>query len=223
MKQESGRSLKSLNMKWLVMLASLDVLAVILFIAPELVESASWSRLAVLRGAVTVLLPVVVLLLTGLLSHDAKAMLVFWRFANPLPGSRAFIEYAPSDARIDMAALRRNVGDLPSDAREQNQKWFRLYRVVGDELTVAEAHRMYLLYRDMAAMSLPLIVLIPMGLLIVGSSLVSLALSAVLFAVQYLVCCLGAQNSGKRFVCNVLAIHATKRVAAAKVDAAKVR
>ncbi|EHP42302.1 hypothetical protein OR16_15274 [Cupriavidus basilensis OR16] len=104
--------LKDANIKWLVMLAVLDAAVVLLFIAPELVDA---SKMAILRASASPLLPVVVLLLTGLLSHEAKARLVYWRIRNPLPGSQAFTKYAPADARTDMKALARNVGALPTD------------------------------------------------------------------------------------------------------------
>lgn len=219
MKADPDRSLKSLNMKWLVMLASLDVLVVLLFVAPEFIKDASWNSVAVMRGLVTALLPVLVLLFTGLLSHNVKAILVYWNVTNPLPGCQAFTRHAPADVRIDMVALKKNVGELPTDAAEQNKKWFKLYRMVGDDMTVVEAHKMYLLYRDMAAMSLPLIVMIPLGLYFVGASTSASWVSAGLFVVQFVVCCLCARNSGTRFVCNVLAIHSTKKVTAANTAA----
>jgi hypothetical protein len=209
MKQDPGRSLKSLNMKWLVMLASLDVFVVLLFAAPEFIEDAAWSSVVVVRGLVTALIPVFVLLLTGLLPHNIKAILVYWKVRNPLPGCQAFTRHAPSDIRVDMVALEKNVGELPTDAAEQNKKWFKLYRMVSDDKTVVESHRMYLLYRDMAAMSLPLIALIPMGLHFMGASASTLWISAGLVATQFGVCCLCARSSGIRLVCNVLAIHST--------------
>lgn len=43
-KAAPDRSLKSLNMKWLVMLASLDVLAVLVFVAPEFLKDACGGR-----------------------------------------------------------------------------------------------------------------------------------------------------------------------------------
>lgn len=211
-KPKSERSLKSLNMKWLVMLASLDVVIVLLFVAPEFIKDTTWSTVAVMRGLVTALLPVIVLLFTGMLSHDIKARLVYWKWTNPYPGCEAFSRHGPADARIDMVALKKNVGDLPSDAAEQNKKWFKLYKLVGDDKAVVEAHRLYLMYRDMAAMSLPLVALVPLGLWLSGAPLSAFWITALVFAIQFVVCCLGARNSGTRFVCNVLSIHSTKKI-----------
>lgn len=209
---DSDRSLKSLNMKWLVMLASLDVVIVLLFVAPEFIKDASWGTVAVMRGLVTALLPVIVLLLTGLLSHEVKARLVYWKWANPYPGCAAFSRHGPADDRIDMVALKKNVGDLPSEAAEQNKKWFKLYKLVGDDKAVVEAHKLYLMYRDMATMSLPLVVMVPLGLWLGSAPPSTLWTTALMFAIQFVVCCLGARNSGTRFVCNVLSIHSTKKI-----------
>jgi hypothetical protein len=67
-------ALKAANIKWLVMLAVLDAAVVLLFIAPGLVDA---GKLAILRAGATAVLPVFVLLLTGLLSHEAKARIVY--------------------------------------------------------------------------------------------------------------------------------------------------
>jgi hypothetical protein len=204
-------ALKAANLRWLVMLAVLDAAMVLLFVAPELVNA---GMLAILRASASTLLPVVVLLLTGLLSHEAKARLVYWKIANPLPGSQVFTKHAPADARIDMAALVENVGELPNDPRAQNAKWYKLYRLVSDDAAVAHAHKLYLMYRDMAAMSLLLIPLVPAALWYAGASPSSRWIAGGLLALQYVACAIGASHSGTRFVCNVLAIHSTKKVKA---------
>jgi hypothetical protein len=203
--------LKTANMKWLVMLAALDAAVVLLLLAPEL--EIGWKAVALRAGAAS-LLPVVVLLLTGLLSHEAKARLVYWKIANPLPGSTAFTKHAPADVRIGMKALARNVGALPTDPGEQNAKWYKLYRLVSDDSAVAHAHRLYLMYRDMAAMSLLLVPLLPAAILYAGAPSTGAWNVAALMAVQYLACVISARHSGRRFVCNVLAIHSTKKVTA---------
>jgi hypothetical protein len=133
-------ALKASNIKWLVMLAVLDAAVVLLFITPELVDA---GKLALLRASVTPLVPVAVLLLTGLFSHEAKARLV-----------------------------------------------------------------------DMAAMSLLLIPLVPAALWYAGAPPASRWIAGGLFALQYVVCAIGARHSGTRFVCNVLAVHSTTKVKA---------
>jgi hypothetical protein len=216
MKTVSDRSVKSHNIKWLVLLAVLDIVVVLLFLAPELIEGATLSGLVAMRSLGTTLLPVVVLLLTGLLPPEVKAMLVFWKVSNPLPGCEAFTKHGLADPRIDIAALKKNVGALPTDPAEQNARWYKLYRMVADDRAVSEAHKLYLMYRDMAAMSLPLIVLVPLGLRLAGASASTSWIAAALFAFQFLACALGARHNGIRLVCSVLAVHSVRKVTAPK-------
>jgi hypothetical protein len=207
-----SEALKAANIKWLVMLAVLDGAAIFLFVSPELLDA---SKLVLLRASATAVLPVIILLLTGLLSHEAKARLVYWKIANPLPGSAAFTKHGPKDSRIDMTALAKNVGGLPTDSSEQNAKWYKLYRLVQNDTAVTHAHRLYLMYRDMAAISLLLVPLVPAGLWYAGAPPASRWIAGGLLALQYVVCAISARHSGTRFVCNVLAIHSTKKVKAA--------
>ena len=53
MKPVPDRSLKSLNITWLVMLAVLDMIVVVLFVAPEVIKETTWNQLAVMRGLAT--------------------------------------------------------------------------------------------------------------------------------------------------------------------------
>lgn len=216
MKADPDRSLKAQNMKWLVLLAVLDMIVVFLFVAPEIVKEATWNQLGVMRGLAVTVLPVVVLLLIGLLSHHVKAILVYWRIKNPMPACEAFTRHGPGDIRIDMAALKKIVGELPTDPTEQNRKWFKLYKMVGDDKAVVEAHKMYLMYRDMAAMSLPLIVLVPIGLYFGGATTSALWIAVLFFGMQLAVCSMAARNSGTRLVCTVLSVHSVKKISAAK-------
>jgi hypothetical protein len=201
--------LKAANMKWLAGLAAFDIAVVLFFVAPDLIDA---SMLALLRAGSATALPVLVLLFTGLLSHEAKARLVFWKIVNPLPGSAAFTKHAPADARIDMKALAKNVGALPTEPGEQNKRWYKLYRQVDSDAAVTEAHKLYLMYRDMAAMSLLLIPLMPTALWYAGAAPANRRVAGGLFAPQYVLCAINARHSGARFVCNVLAVHSTKKV-----------
>ena len=85
----------------------------------------------------------------------------------------------------------------------------------------AEAHKLFLMYRDMAVMSLALVVLVPVALLVVGAASPAPWLAAGLFVLQYLVTALSARWSGIRFVCNVLAVHSARKVATPKASATK--
>jgi hypothetical protein len=221
MKNNGERSLKSLNMKWLVLLAIADVLVALFFLAPELVAGASLTQVGIGRVLTTTVMPVVVLLIVNVLPHDVKSMLVYWKPLGVLPGTEAFTKYGPADPRIDMAALKRNVGTLPTEANEQNSKWYKLFKLVGDEPEVAEAHKLFLMYRDMAVMSLALVALAPVALLGMGAASSAPWLAAGLFVIQYFVTALSARWSGVRFVSNVLAIHSARKVTAPKASTAK--
>jgi len=216
MKNNAERSLKSLNMKWLVLLAAADVLFVLLFVAPDLLNGVTLTQIGIGRVLATTVTPVVVLLIVNVLPHDVKSMLVYWKPLGVLPGCEAFTKYGPRDPRIDMAALKKNVGALPTESTEQNSKWYKLYKQVPNEPEVQEAHKLFLMYRDMAVLSLPLVALVPLSLNVAGAPNSTPALAAVLFVVQYLLTALSARWSGIRFVCNVMAIHSARKITPAK-------
>ena len=208
-------------MKWLVLLAAADVLFVLLFVAPDLMNGVTLTQIGIGRALATTVMPVIVLLIVNVLPHDVKSMLVYWKPLGVLPGCEAFTKHGPRDPRIDMAALKKNVGALPTESTEQNSKWYKLYKQVPSEPEVREAHKLFLMYRDMAVLSLPLVTLVPLSLNVAGASNSTLALAAGLFIIQYLLTALSARWSGIRFVCNVLAIHSARKIAAAKASIPK--
>jgi len=205
------KSLKSLNLGWLWGVVAIDAIALVLLAFPGLLTPTTMKDVAWLRALGAAVAPVVVLLLTSLLSSDAKAVLVFWRLSETLPGHRAFSVYALKDARINMDSLRNNVGAFPENPREQNTMWYKLYKKVESEVTVAQAHRHYLLFRDLAAISL---LLAPISVLLLysfGASTASSGLALALLVAQYAATAVAARNNGIRLVTNVLALHAVKR------------
>lgn len=203
---KTSRSLKSENMKWLVMLATFDAVCLVGFAIPELVSGVAPGTLTIARTSLTAAAPVLVLLLTGSMSSDFKASLVFWRWNDPLPSSEAFSRYAHKDQRVDVAGLERKLGMLPSVGREQSAAWYRLYREHADATPVAENHKLFLLYRDMAAMTLPLIVVVPAVLLWLGSTTRVSMGALLLLLLQFFAAVAGARHNGVRMVCTVLAL-----------------
>jgi hypothetical protein len=157
----------------------------------------------------TLVLPVVVLLLTGALPHNLKASLVYWKIKNVLPAHEAFTKHGPSDPRVDMAALQVHIGELPTVPSEQNRLWFKLYKATENALTVLEAHKMYLLYRDMAAISFLLLIAAPAGVYLSGFGLAAGMATAAIFALQYVIAAISARHSGIRLVTTVMSIHST--------------
>lgn len=204
----SPRSLKAAGLPWLVSLVAFDILLIFVFVFPDVIGALSMAQLTVARATVALVLPVAVLLLSGLLSHRIKASLVYWKLTDALPAHAAFTKHGPADARTDMAALRKKIGDFPAIPAEQNRLWFKLFKAVETEPAVVEAHKMYLLYRDMAAISVLLLVAVPVSLYFDGTAGFAAGAVAGIFALQYLMAAVAAQHKGIRLVTNVLAIYA---------------
>lgn len=212
-------ALKSLNYKWYVALAMADAILLALFVAPELVTMATATQLGVYRALSAALIPVLVLLIVNVLPSNVKAMLVYWKPLGVLPGCEAFTKHGPADPRVDMVQLKKNVGALPTDAEAQNSKWFRLYKLVENQIEIAAVQKDFLMYRDMAVLSLPLILFAPLGLFFADASENAMWGAAGLFFTQYLLTAISARHAGERFVCNVLAIHSAKKVTARRPTA----
>ena len=153
--------------------------------------------------------PVAMLLLTSLLSPHIKAVLVYQRFVDTLPGHRAFSVLAPRDPRINLESLVKNIGTLPVDGKEQNTKWYMLYKKVESEMAVMQANQHYLLFRDLAALSL-LATLFSVFIYILGIADTLSCTAFVLFLFQYLATRIAAENNGNSLVTNVLALHSSK-------------
>ena len=216
------KSLKSQNMKWLSMLATADLIAILLFFVPNLSTGASIEELGGWKLATTVIAPIVVLLVVNVLPQSLKTTLVYWKPLGWLPGTEAFTKYALRDPRISLKTLRQHVGHLPTDGGEQNAKWYSLYKLVEDAPEIAEAQKNYLMYRDMAALSLPFVVLSPILLYCAGATKTALLFGTFLFLVQYMLTAISARWSGIRFVTNVLAVHSSRDVSKpAKTPASK--
>ena len=158
-----------------------------------------------LKALLGLVLPLVTLVLDGIVSADAKAILVYWRLRDPLPGSQAFTKHGPADPRVDMESLERVYGSFPAPANEQNQLWYRIFKAVEDQPSISQAHRTSLLTRDLANLSFALA---PLGAILGAALRVGMlpwALLVAVLAVQYLVLRKVAVNSGRRFVTTVLA------------------
>jgi hypothetical protein len=148
----------------------------------------------------------VVGLLTSQIPSETKARLIFMRRRDPLPGCRAFTHYAQQDARIDTQRLTQIVVNLPSEPREQNATWYRLYRAVQEDPAVIDAHRQFLFARDYATMMVMLaLALLPLAVFLSDGARPVLVLGA-LFLIQTAIAIRAARVNGERLVCNVLAL-----------------
>ncbi len=208
----SSKTLKGRNLAWLVATLVLDCLVLLVWAFPTAVEELTPTRLGAIRGSLTTLLPIPALLLSSLISANAKAILVFWRIKYPLPGSRAFSVHAPADHRIDLEKLKKHVGEFPVDERDQNSKWYGLYKQVDADPSVADSHKNYLLFRDIATMSIILSLAVPVAMYFNGIDLTRILICVGWFLGQYLISAFAARNAGIRFVQNVLALHASEKI-----------
>ncbi|MBD9663218.1 MULTISPECIES: hypothetical protein [unclassified Variovorax] len=212
MKDYSSKTLKGRNLAWLVATLVLDVLVLLVIAFHTAIDELTPTKVAIIRASLTTLLPIPALILSSLISSDHKAILVFWRLQHPLPGARAFSVHAPADPRIDLEKLKKNVGEFPSAQREQNSKWYGLYKQVDSDSSVVDSHKNYLLFRDIAAMSLLLVPALPLVMHLNGVDSTRISVSAVWFLGQYLITAFAARTTGIRFVQNVLAVHASRKV-----------
>lgn len=160
-------------------------------------------------GLVSVLMlvaSIVVAAIEDLPGPDAKAVLIFWRRRNPLPGCRAFDKSnLDRDTRINQDRLRQVVGGkFPRTARDQNSTWYALHKSLAKDVTVQAMHFGYLAFRDLAWLSIVLAVLALLSVALHPQSVVRLAVSSGAFLVAYLVFRGAAMKRGHRFVNQVL-------------------
>jgi hypothetical protein len=151
---------------------------------------------------------IIVGILTALFNENTKARLVFWRWRDPLPGCRAFSEYAPRDPRFTMDQLKKAINintDLPTDPHEQNALWYKLYAPMQNQDVIRDSHRNFLFYRDYATISVLLLIAFgAVGFWYIRSELIY-AVYVVGLVAQYLLVQQAAKNYGIGFVTNVLA------------------
>ena len=141
-----------------------------------------------------------------LLPTELKEILVFGRLRERLPGCRAFSHFAHTDVRIDKSVLEARYGPLPSDGSDQNALWYKIYKKHQGDPGVSDAHRDYLLFRDLAGITFLVLCLLSPLLIILGTITIETAVSLAAGAfVLMLLLGTSARNSANRFVQNVLA------------------
>jgi hypothetical protein len=156
-------------------------------------------------GFIIIFSPILTLILTGLVSSDNKARLVFWRYRYALPGHRAFSVLAKHDARINVKQLAQKMGSLPKGPKEQNNRWYSIYKQYSETPMVLHAHKNFLLSRDLCSLSFLFTLIGPWGILLHGQSSYVVLLYALVMLSHYFLFMVVARNHGNRFVGNVLA------------------
>lgn len=151
-------------------------------------------------------------ILEGVIHSNFKAIIVFWRKRNPLPGCRAFSDIAPNDPRINMAVIKNMYpGGLPDDPHDQNVAWYELYRQHRNKPIVYDAHRFFLLTRDLAVLTVVLIPFCVVAHLFWGSPASAIGYHMLLLAVIAILISFSAQSYGRRLVENVFAEATTAK------------
>jgi hypothetical protein len=207
------KSLKEQNSKliWVFFLFN-----VVLFYIIGLSQIINFSELEIksfitVRGVWVLIVPLLLFVLNGIVSSDIKAVLSFWRFKNPLPACRAFSFYADKDDRIDKNFLTSKFGQLPSLPNEQNSLWYKIYKKHQENPVVKKSHKDFLLARDITSVAF-------LFFFVGGISILFLTAEAVKWIyiiyllIQFLIFAIVAQNHGKRFVCNALAIETSTEI-----------
>ncbi len=159
------------------------------------------------NGAIVLVTSLAVIVLDGVVPNGVKDFLVFWRWPYPLPGCRAFTEFAPKrPERINIVALKKYADPLPTGPVEQNKLWLDLSVKYQAEPSVTQAHRSFLLTKEMTSLGALFLALFPLMLHLVGtvSTRTVLIYAGALF-VQYLVTSTSSRNYGEGFVVVVLA------------------
>lgn len=158
------------------------------------------------RSSGILIAPLILFVLNGIMSSNQKAILVFWRIKHPLPGSRAFSFHGRKDTRIDMNRLEQLYGTLPVAPEKQNSLWYKIYRKNSSEVSVYQSQKDFLLARDLVSIAFLYFTCAGLPMLFIAIWPLNLYYLLFLLAV-YLVLVRIAQNHGRRFVTNVLAVE----------------
>lgn len=167
----------------------------------------TWIRV----GAVA-LATALVAALDSLPGDRFKAALVFWRWKNPLPGTRAFEKAnLTMDPRISIDRLRARLGgSFPRAPQDQNSTWYRLYKEVEDTPQVSGSHYEYLLFRDLAWFGVVLTALGILALLTNWHAWRGILAFIGVTAIFDVVFMRAAAERGNRLVRSVLALASTQ-------------
>lgn len=206
MEKENNLKSKNVPQLWVLLLANVLILFGLAFpIFFEQIKS-EINIIFILKSLGISFAPLLLFLLNGLISSNQKAILVFWKLKNPLPGSEAFSKYSKTDSRIDRKKLKDIYGTLPKKPSEQNNLWYKIYRKNSSEIIITESHRAFLLARDLTSLCFLFIVFMGIPVLFVCKWPINFYY-IIFLIIQYLIVVIGAQNRGRRFVTNVLAIE----------------
>lgn len=204
MEKEVNLKAKNTPQLWILLSANILITCGIFFPIYFKEITSEFDIIFILKGLGASIAPLLLFLLNGLLSSNQKAVLVFWKLKNPLPGSEAFSKLSKEDTRIDRKKLKEIYGSLPKNPSDQNKLWYKIYKKNALDIMISESHRVFLLARDLTSLCFLFIVFIGLPTLIIVNWPLNIYYFSFLL-IQYFIVVIGAQNRGRRFVTNVLA------------------
>ena len=181
---------------WAVFVSHVDMSTI-----PDLLRSIS-----IKDGLIALIAPLATFLLDGLLSPNVKTRLVYWRWHHPLPGCRAFSKHLLRESRADPQLLIQQWGPLPEAPADQNRLWYRVFKQVETEVRVHEAHRAWLLSRDLTGYAALFFACLGIPTIIMDTPTTTAAWYIITLFSLYLLSMTAAQTYGNQLVRNVLAI-----------------
>ena len=201
LKKSNKPALKSFAVINVVVFWGIFVSGVDLSTIPDL-----WRSISVKDGLFAAVAPLATFVLDGLLTANAKARLVYWRWQNPLPGSTAFSKHLLNEPRADREQLNQRWGPLPQAMPDQNTLWYRIYKHVESEFRVHEANRAWLLSRDLTGYAVVFLPCLGIPTLVMDTPETAASWYLAFLFLQSLLIVVAARTYGIRLVCTVLAI-----------------
>jgi len=207
-------SLKTQNMPFIILFLAWSISLYLLFFIGfndfwgDLLSI--FSKVNAEKGFLAVMAPLLAFTLSNVIDANKKAVLVFWKIKSPLPGCRAFTDIGPKDPRVDMNLLKDKLNVVPIEPAEQNRIWYRLYKEEEGKPAIDSSHKSFLLARDLTSISFLFLILTPWTIINITGNLRMTLIYAAICSLQYLILCKVAQNTGERFVGNVLAEYCCK-------------
>lgn len=210
---ENDKSLKSKN-RWLLYAYILFhfLIFITVVLGAEGVTSlwidltSDWTSSILPIGIVYFFVSLISLILLGVFPSHLRDRLVHLRWSHPLPGARAFTKYAIRDARVNVKALEKKYGGLPTDPVVQNHTWYKASIEHRNHLGVLDAHRTYLAARDIATISWIFVLTLPLASYFLKHEIVISSLYGIGLILTAILLSLATKIYGGRFVENVLAV-----------------
>lgn len=202
------KSIQAINVKWILAALAADAIGLAILAHPELdfgkVSAIAWVKLFTTGGA-----SVLILAVAYCLGERIKEILVFWRIRHALPSHRAFSVHALRPM-VRLEGLKKIVGEFPTAPQAQTDLWYQLYLKAQTNVRVAGPSRNYLLFRDLAATSYLLAVIVPVIMLLATAPLFLIEVAAGALVVQGFIVAQAARSQGIRLVVMVLSVHSQK-------------